>query len=233
MEFDSKSFLSSLTHRAGTYQMMDAEASVLYVGKAKNLKKRVASYFRKTGISAKTAALVKRIKDIDITVTETETEALILEQNLIKKHRPPFNILMRDDKSYPYIFLSDKDQWPRLSFHRGAKKRKGSYFGPYPSVNSVRESMSLLQRVFKVRQCEDSFFKNRSRPCLQYQINRCTGPCVDMTSQEDYDLNVDLTRQYLEGKSEKIMKQLERDMEIASTDMKFEQAAEKRDQIKA
>ena len=233
MEFDSKSFLSSLTHRAGTYQMMDAEASVLYVGKAKNLKKRVASYFRKTGISSKTAALVKKIKDIDITVTETETEALILEQNLIKKHRPPFNILMRDDKSYPYIFLSDKDQWPRLSFHRGAKKRKGSYFGPYPSVNAVRESMSLLQRVFKVRQCEDSFFKNRSRPCLQYQINRCTGPCVDMTSQEDYDLNVDLTRQYLEGKSEKIMKQLERDMEIASTDMKFEQAAEKRDQIKA
>ena len=233
MEFDSKSFLSSLTHRAGTYQMMDAEASVLYVGKAKNLKKRVASYFRKTGISTKTAALVKRINDIDITVTETETEALILEQNLIKKHRPPFNILMRDDKSYPYIFLSDKDQWPRLSFHRGAKKRKGSYFGPYPSVNAVRESMSLLQRVFKVRQCEDSFFKNRSRPCLQYQINRCTGPCVDMTSQEDYDLNVDLTRQYLEGKSEKIMKQLERDMEIASTDMKFEQAAEKRDQIKA
>lgn len=233
MEFDSKSFLSSLTHRAGTYQMMDAEASVLYVGKAKNLKKRVASYFRKTGISTKTAALVKRIKDIDITVTETETEALILEQNLIKKHRPPFNILMRDDKSYPYIFLSDKDQWPRLSFHRGAKKRKGSYFGPYPSVNAVRESMSLLQRVFKVRQCEDSFFKNRSRPCLQYQINRCTGPCVDMTSQEDYDLNVDLTRQYLEGKSEKIMKQLERDMEIASIEMKFEQAAEKRDQIKA
>ena len=233
MEFDSKSFISSLTHRAGTYQMMDAEASVLYVGKAKNLKKRVASYFRKTGISTKTAALVKRINDIDITVTETETEALILEQNLIKKHRPPFNILMRDDKSYPYIFLSDKDQWPRLSFHRGAKKRKGSYFGPYPSVNAVRESMSLLQRVFKVRQCEDSFFKNRSRPCLQYQINRCTGPCVDMTSQEDYDLNVDLTRQYLEGKSEKIMKQLERDMEIASTDMKFEQAAEKRDQIKA
>ena len=233
MEFDSKSFLSSLTHRAGTYQMMDAEASVLYVGKAKNLKKRVASYFRKTGIPTKTAALVKKINDIDITVTETETEALILEQNLIKKHRPPFNILMRDDKSYPYIFLSDKDQWPRLSFHRGAKKRKGSYFGPYPSVNAVRESMSLLQRVFKVRQCEDSFFKNRSRPCLQYQINRCTGPCVDMTSQEDYDLNVDLTRQYLEGKSEKIMKQLERDMEIASTDMKFEQAAEKRDQIKA
>jgi excinuclease ABC subunit C len=233
MEFDSKSFISSLTHRAGTYQMMDAEASVLYVGKAKNLKKRVASYFRKTGISSKTAALVKKIKDIDITVTETETEALILEQNLIKKHRPPFNILMRDDKSYPYIFLSDKDQWPRLSFHRGAKKRKGSYFGPYPSVNSVRESMSLLQRVFKVRQCEDSFFKNRSRPCLQYQINRCTGPCVAMTSQEDYDLNVDLTRKYLEGKSEKIMKQLERDMEIASTEMKFEQAAEKRDQIKA
>ena len=233
MAFASKSFIASLTQRAGTYQMMDSDGAVLYVGKAKNLKKRVSSYFRKSGISAKTSALVKRISDIDITVTETETEALILEQNLIKKHRPAFNILMRDDKSYPYILLTDKDQWPRLSFHRGPKKQKGTYFGPYPSVNSVRESMSLLQRVFKVRQCEDSFFKNRSRPCLQYQINRCSGPCVDLATEEDYQTSVELTRKYLEGKSDEITKQLEQQMDRASDEMQYERAAEMRDQIKA
>ena len=233
MAFASKSFIDSLTQRAGTYQMMDSDGAVLYVGKAKNLKKRVSSYFRKSGISAKTSALVKRISDIDITVTETETEALILEQNLIKKHRPAFNILMRDDKSYPYILLTDKDQWPRLSFHRGAKKQQGTYFGPYPSVNSVRESMSLLQRVFKVRQCEDSFFKNRSRPCLQYQINRCSGPCVDLATEEDYQTSVELTRKYLEGKSDEITKQLEQQMDRASDEMQYERAAEMRDQIKA
>ena len=233
MAFASKSFIDSLTQRAGTYQMMDSDGAVLYVGKAKNLKKRVSSYFRKSGISAKTRALVKRISDIDITVTETETEALILEQNLIKKHRPAFNILMRDDKSYPYILLTDKDQWPRLSFHRGPKKQQGTYFGPYPSVNSVRESMSLLQRVFKVRQCEDSFFKNRSRPCLQYQINRCSGPCVDLATEEDYQTSVELTRKYLEGKSDEITKQLEQQMDRASDEMQYERAAEMRDQIKA
>ena len=233
MAFASKSFIDSLTQRAGTYQMIDSEGVVLYVGKAKNLKKRVSSYFRKTGVSAKTSALVKRIEDIDITVTETETEALILEQNLIKKHRPAFNILMRDDKSYPYILLTDKDQWPRLSFHRGPKRQKGTYFGPYPSVNSVRESMSLLQRVFKVRQCEDSFFKNRSRPCLQYQINRCSGPCVDLATEEDYQTSVELTRKYLEGKSDEITKQLEQQMDRASDEMQYERAAEMRDQIKA
>ena len=233
MAFASKSFIDSLTQRSGTYQMMDSDGAVLYVGKAKNLKKRVSSYFRKSGISAKTSALVKRISDIDITVTETETEALILEQNLIKKHRPAFNILMRDDKSYPYILLTDKDQWPRLSFHRGPKKQQGTYFGPYPSVNSVRESMSLLQRVFKVRQCEDSFFKNRSRPCLQYQINRCSGPCVDLATQKDYQTSVELTRKYLEGKSDEITKQLEQQMDRASDEMQYERAAEMRDQIKA
>ena len=233
MAFVSKTFIDSLTQRAGTYQMMDSDGAVLYVGKAKNLKKRVSSYFRKSGVSAKTSALVKRISDIDITVTETETEALILEQNLIKKHRPAFNILMRDDKSYPYILLTDKDQWPRLSFHRGPKKQKGTYFGPYPSVNSVRESMSLLQRVFKVRQCEDSFFKNRSRPCLQYQINRCSGPCVDLATEEDYQTSVELTRKYLEGKSDEITKQLEQQMDRASDEMQYERAAEMRDQIKA
>jgi excinuclease ABC subunit C len=233
MAFDSSTFLKSLTQRPGIYQMFDAEGAILYVGKAKNLKNRVSSYFRQTGLTLKTAALVKRIEKIDVTVTETETEALILEHNLIKQYRPPFNILMRDDKSYPYIFLSDKDKWPRLSFHRGPKKAKGSYFGPFPSVHAVRESMGFLQKTFKVRQCEDAFFRNRSRPCLQYQIKRCTAPCVDLVSQQDYDADVELTRLYLDGKGDKILKQLETDMEMAAEKLNFEKAADHRDQISA
>ena len=213
--------------------MLDGEGAVLYVGKAKNLRKRVASYFRKSGLPVKTAALVKRILQIDVTVTETETEALILEHNLIKQYRPPFNILMRDDKSYPYIFLSDKDTWPRLSFHRGPKKAKGTYFGPFPSVHAVRDSMSFLQKTFKVRQCEDVFFKNRSRPCLQYQIKRCTAPCVEFVDKDDYAADVHLTRLYLDGKADKILQQLEHKMELASENLEFETAADCRDQISA
>ena len=231
MAFDHQSFLKSLTQRPGIYQMLDGDGEVLYVGKAKNLKNRVSSYFRSTGLTTKTAALVKRIISIDVTVTETETEALILEHNLIKQYRPPFNILMRDDKSYPYIFLSDKDRWPRLSFHRGPKKGKGTYFGPFPSVHAVRESMGFLQKTFKVRQCEDVFFKNRSRPCLQYQIKRCTAPCVEFVTPDDYATDVNLTRLYLDGKADKILQQLEGEMETAATDLKFEKAAEHRDQI--
>ena len=233
MAFDHQSFLKSLTQRPGIYQMLDGDGEVLYVGKAKNLKNRVSSYFRSTGLTIKTAALVKRIISIDVTVTETETEALILEHNLIKQYRPPFNILMRDDKSYPYIFLSDKDRWPRLSFHRGPKKAKGTYFGPFPSVHAVRESMGFLQKTFKVRQCEDVFFKNRSRPCLQYQIKRCTAPCVEFVTPDDYAIDVNLTRLYLDGKADKILQQLEGEMETAATDLKFEKAAEHRDQIAA
>ena len=213
--------------------MLDGEGQVLYVGKAKNLKKRVTSYFRKTGLTAKTAALVKRIDQVDVTVTETETEALILEHNLIKQYRPPFNILMRDDKSYPYIFLSDKDRWPRLALHRGPKKAKGTYFGPFPSVHAVRDSMGFLQKTFKVRQCEDVFFKNRSRPCLQYQIKRCTAPCVEFISADDYASDVNLTRLYLDGKADKLLRQLEGDMEKASEELLFEKAADYRDQISA
>ncbi|MFB0996528.1 MAG: excinuclease ABC subunit C [Polaribacter sp.] len=233
MAFDHQSFLKSLTQRPGIYQMLDGDGQVLYVGKAKNLKNRVTSYFRSTGLTVKTAALVKRIISIDVTVTETETEALILEHNLIKQYRPPFNILMRDDKSYPYIFLSDKDRWPRLSFHRGPKKAKGTYFGPFPSVHAVRDSMGFLQKTFKVRQCEDVFFKNRSRPCLQYQIKRCTAPCVDFVTPDDYAADVNLTRLYLDGKADKILQQLEGDMETAAMDLQFEKAAEHRDQISA
>ena len=213
--------------------MLDGEGQVLYVGKAKNLKNRVTSYFRKTGLTPKTAALVKRIVQIDVTVTETETEALILEHNLIKQYRPQFNILMRDDKSYPYIFLSDRDQWPRLSFHRGPKKAKGTYFGPFPSVHAVRESMSFLQKTFRVRQCEDVFFKNRSRPCLQYQIKRCSAPCVGFVEPESYAEDVNLTRLYLDGKAEKILQQLEQDMEKSALALEFEKAGEYRDQISA
>jgi excinuclease ABC subunit C len=233
MAFDHQSFLKSLTQRPGIYQMLDGEGQVLYVGKAKNLKKRVTSYFRKTGLTAKTAALVKRIVQVDVTVTETETEALILEHNLIKQYRPPFNILMRDDKSYPYIFLSDKDRWPRLALHRGPKKAKGTYFGPFPSVHAVRDSMGFLQKTFKVRQCEDVFFKNRSRPCLQYQIKRCTAPCVEFISTDDYASDVNLTRLYLDGKADKLLRQLEGDMEKASEELLFEKAADYRDQISA
>ena len=173
--FDSSAFLSTCSGRPGVYRMFDGDARLLYVGKAKNLKKRLASYFRKTGLAPKTAALVGRIAQVETTITANETEALLLEQTLIKEWRPPYNILLRDDKSYPYVFLSDGD-YPRLSIHRGAKKAKGKYFGPYPSAGAIRESLSLLQKTFLVRQCEDSYYKNRTRPCLQYQIKRCTGP---------------------------------------------------------
>lgn len=176
MAFDHQSFLKSLTQRPGIYQMLDGDGQVLYVGKAKNLKNRVTSYFRSTGLTVKTAALVKRIISIDVTVTETETEALILEHNLIKQYRPPFNILMRDDKSYPYIFLSDKDRWPRLSFHRGPKKAKGTYFGPFPSVHAVRDSMGFLQKTFKVRQCEDVFLKTALAPACNTKLSAAQHP---------------------------------------------------------
>ncbi len=213
--------------------MFDADQQILYVGKAKNLKNRLATYFHSSGVSRKTAALVTRIDSIDVTITETETEALILEHNLIKQYRPPFNILMRDDKSYPYIFLSDSDPWPRLSFHRGAKKKKGTYFGPFPNAGAVRESLSFLQKTFLVRQCEDSFFKNRSRPCLQYQIQRCRAPCVSFVSDADYSQDVKLTRLYLEGKEKKLLKHLETDMDTKSKALEFESAAKVRDQIAA
>lgn len=233
MPFDHQSFLKQLTQRPGIYQMLGEGGALLYVGKAKNLRKRVASYFRNTGLSPKTVALVSRIVDIEVTVTQTEVEALLLEQNLIKQNHPPFNILLRDDKSYPYIFLSDQDTYPRLAFHRGSKKKKGSYFGPFPSVQAVRESMNFLQKTFQVRQCEDSFFKNRSRPCLQYQIKRCTGPCVELVSPDAYQRDVRHTRMFLEGKSDKLIRELQQDMDAASEQLAFEKAAVLRDQLTA
>ena len=196
-EFEAKAYIKTLTTRPGVYRMYDAGANILYVGKAKNLKNRVSSYFRSSALDSKTLALVGRIADLETTVTASETEALLLEQSLIKEYRPPYNIVFRDDKSYPYIYLSSEDSYPRLAFHRGAHKKKGRYFGPFPSAHSVRDSLNILQKVFQVRQCEDTFFKNRTRPCLQYQIKRCSGPCVDLVSREDYAGQLDQARRFL------------------------------------
>jgi excinuclease ABC subunit C len=229
--FDSSEFLKTLTSRPGIYRMLDSERTVLYVGKAGNLKKRVASYFRKTGLNAKTRALVEQIADIEVTVTHTEAEALLLESNLIKQLRPRYNVLLRDDKSYPYIYLSSEQEFPRVCLHRGARRRVGRFFGPYPNAGSVRESLHLLQKLFKVRQCEDSFFSHRSRPCLQYQIKRCTAPCVGLVSAAQYAADVRHTVLFLEGKSSQVIDGLVAQMEIASTEQDYEQAAVYRDRI--
>ncbi len=211
--------------------MLDAEGAVLYVGKARNLKNRVGSYFRASGLATKTMAMVEKIQDIAITVTSGDTEALLLEQNLIKSQRPPYNIVLRDDKSYPYILLTDRDAFPRLSFYRGSRKGKGSYFGPYPSAHATRETLQILQKVFRVRQCQDSYFNNRSRPCLQYQIKRCTAPCVNLISPEDYSEDVRYSTLFLQGKSDLLIEELGRRMDQAATDQNFERAAIIRDQI--
>jgi len=229
--FDSKTFLAELTRRPGVYQMLDEAGKVLYVGKAKNLKNRVSSYFRNTGLSIKTQSLMGKAKDVQVTVTGSETEALLLEQNLIKSLKPPYNILLRDDKSYPFIFLTDKDNYPALGLHRGAKRKNVRYFGPFPNVSAVRETLSLLQKSFKVRQCDESHFKNRSRPCLQYQIERCKAPCVEYISEQDYAEDVRHTRMFLEGKDREIITELTVQMEKASETLDFEKAAELRDQV--
>jgi excinuclease ABC subunit C len=229
--FDAGDFLNTLTSRPGVYRMLDAQGTLLYVGKARNLKKRVSSYFRKTGLNAKTQALVSQIAGIEVTVTNTEGEALLLENNLIKQHLPRYNVLLRDDKSYPYVYLSTDQEFPRLSFHRGARRGKGRYFGPYPSSSAVRESLHLLQKLFRVRQCEDSFFRNRTRPCLQYQIKRCTAPCVGYVSAAGYAEDVRNTVLFLEGKSSAVIDAMIKKMERAAAELHYEQAAEIRDQI--
>ena len=228
--FDHAGFLKTVTRKPGVYQMFDGDGQLLYVGKAKNLKNRLSSYFR-GALAAKTAALVARIRQIQVTATHTEAEALLLEHNLIKQNRPPYNILLRDDKSYPYIYLATDQDYPRLAFHRGAKSGGGRYFGPYPSANAVRESLGFLQKVFRVRQCEDSFFRNRTRPCLQYQINRCTGPCVGEVSPEDYAEDVRHTEMFLSGRDADLVTELADRMDRAATALDFERAATYRDQI--
>ncbi|WP_281648275.1 excinuclease ABC subunit UvrC [Parendozoicomonas sp. Alg238-R29] len=228
--FDHKAFLRTASEQPGVYQMLDGNGEKLYVGKAKSLKKRLASYFRPQGRSVKTTAMVEKIRSIETIVTNSEGEALILEQNLIKDNRPPYNILLRDDKSYPFIFLSE-GRWPRLALHRGAKRKKGRYFGPYPSSGAARESLVLLQKVFRVRQCEDSYFRNRTRPCLQYQIQRCKGPCVDLVDEGEYLQDVQDSIGFLEGKNQELIYDLISRMEQASEKLEFEAAADYRDSI--
>ncbi|MFJ5406340.1 excinuclease ABC subunit UvrC [Pectobacterium punjabense] len=231
--FDASAFLKTVTSQPGVYRMYDAGNTVIYVGKAKDLKKRLASYFRSHVASRKTEALVKSINHIDVTITHTETEALLLEHNYIKLYQPRYNVLLRDDKSYPMIFLSG-DAHPRLTVHRGAKHAKGEYFGPFPNGNAVRETLLLLQKLFPVRQCENSVYRNRSRPCLQYQIGRCLGPCVSgLVSEEDYQQQVEYVRLFLSGKDQQVLNQLISRMEAASRDLRFEDAARIRDQIQA
>jgi len=231
--FDGKAFVRTLTTSPGVYRYFDAAGELLYVGKAGNLKKRVGSYFLKPRLEPRIAAMIAQIARCDITVTRTEGEALLLESQLIKSLKPRYNIMLRDDKSYPYIYLSGGEDYPRLAFHRGAKNLPGRYFGPYPSTFAVRESLGLMQKLFKVRQCEDSYFRNRSRPCLQYQIGRCTAPCVGLISKEDYAGDVRHAEMFLEGRSSAVIDELAVAMEQASVKLDFERAAALRDQVAA
>ena len=229
--FDSKSFVRSLTHRPGVYCMLNAKHKVIYVGKARDLKKRVSSYFQRTHSDAKTASMMPLVAAVEVTVTNTESEALILEYNLIKRHKPRFNVVLRDDKSYPYIYVSTNHPFPRIEFHRGARKGKGRYFGPYPSTSAVRKTINELQKLFLIRQCQDSDFSNRTRPCLQYQIKRCTAPCVGLIDETTYADDVNAALLFLEGKNKSVTDSLVGRMERAAEGRDYEQAARYRDQI--
>jgi excinuclease ABC subunit C len=229
--FDSKSFLRNVTHRPGVYCMLNDKHKIIYVGKARDLKKRVSSYFQRSHADAKTASMMPQVANVEITVTNTEAEALILEYNLIKRHKPRFNVVLRDDKSYPYIYVSTEHNFPRLQFHRGARKGKGRYFGPYPSTGAVRKTLNELQKLFLVRQCQDSFFGHRTRPCLQYQIKRCTAPCVGLIDAEVYAEDVNAAIMFLEGKNRSVIDTFVERMEQASGAKDYEQAARFRDQI--
>ena len=229
--FDPRQAIKTLPTSPGVYRMFDDRGQVIYVGKARNLKRRVGSYFQRTVHNSRTQALVAQVADLQVTVTHTEAEALILENNLIKEHRPRYNVLLRDDKSYPYIHLTTHQQYPRLSFHRGQRRDAGRYFGPFPSSGAVRETLNHLQRVFPVRQCRDSFFQHRSRPCLQYQIGRCTAPCVGYISEADYARDVRHVEMFLSGQSNEVIDELVGRMETAASDLEFEKAARLRDRI--
>lgn len=228
--FDIEVFLVNLSRSCGVYRMLDNADKVIYVGKAKNLKNRVSSYFQSGDSTLKQRAMVAQIALIDVTVTHTEGEALLLESQLIKKYKPRYNICLRDDKSFPYIYLSIQDDFPRLAFHRGAKS-KGRYFGPYPSAGAVRQSLKLLQKIFPVRQCDDSYYNHRTRPCLQYQIKRCSAPCVGLINQQAYAEDVESTTRFLEGSGKLLINRLISRMESASDRQQYETAARYRDQI--
>ncbi|BCN93300.1 UvrABC system protein C [Thiomicrorhabdus immobilis] len=233
-EFDIEAFLKQLTERPGVYRMINAKGTIIYVGKAKNLKRRVSSYFKKRHDEIKTAKMVMQIARVEVTVTDTDSEAFILENTLIKRYKPKYNILFRDDKSYPYIFVSTSKTFPALSYHRGAKRRVGEYFGPFPNASAVHQTLQSLQKIFPVRQCAESVFNHRSRPCLQYQIKRCSGPCVEgLVTKEQYQEDVRHTLGFLQGKSFEVIEELGQKMEQASAELEFEQAARYRDQVSA
>ncbi|AUD60741.1 excinuclease ABC subunit C [Shewanella sp. Pdp11] len=231
-EFNAQSFLRTVSSSAGVYRMYDVKNDVIYVGKAKDLKKRLSSYFRKNLGNVKTQALVSHIHHIDVTLTHSETDALLLENDYIKQYMPKYNVLLRDDKSYPYILLSQHEH-PRLAYHRGPQREKGHYFGPYPNGGAVRESLHLMQKLFPIRQCDDLYYKSRSRPCLQYQLSRCSAPCVGKVSNADYDEQVKLASLFLKGKDQQVISALVNKMELAAEQQAYEQAARFRDQIMA
>jgi excinuclease ABC subunit C len=231
-DFDADAFLQTLTHRPGVYRMLDADGTVIYVGKARDLKKRVASYFGSKAHHPKTMALMERARRVEVTVTASEGEALLLELNLIKQHQPYFNVLLRDGKGYPFIHVS-ADAYPRFSFHRGARKGKGRYLGPYPNSAAVRQTLTHLKKLFQVRQCEDSFFANRARPCLQHQIKRCSAPCVNLIDEDEYARDVKNAVLFLEGKDDTVVNELADRMDTAAERKEYEEAAALRDQIAA
>ncbi|HEX7326330.1 MAG TPA: excinuclease ABC subunit UvrC [Rhodanobacteraceae bacterium] len=228
--FDGRAFIRTLTTSPGVYRMFDADDNLLYVGKARNLKRRVSNYFLKPNLEPRIASMVSQIARVEVTLTRTESEALLLEAQLIKSLKPHYNIMLRDDKSYPYIFVSD-DPFPRIVFHRGAKREKGRYFGPYPSAYVVRESIALMQKLFKIRNCTNSYYRNRSRPCLQYQIGRCSAPCVGFIDAAEYAEDVQHAVMFLEGRNDAVLADLASRMDAASARQDYERAARLRDQI--
>ena len=228
--FDLRSFLASLPARPGVYRMLGADGTILYVGKARHLRNRVSSYFHGRSHGEKTQVLVGQVARIEVTVTASEIEALLLEFNLIKRHRPRYNVLLKDDKSFPFIHLT-AHEYPRLAYFRGTRKEEGRFFGPYPNSVATRETLLLLQKLFRIRPCEDTFFANRSRPCLQYQIQRCTAPCVGFVSNQAYAQDVSDATGVLEGRNDEVVADLRRRMDAASETLQFEDAARLRDQI--
>jgi excinuclease ABC subunit C len=229
--FDAKSFVGALPSRPGVYRMLDESGEILYVGKARSLRSRVGSYFQPGNVQPKVQALIAKTANMEVTITNSDTEALLLELNLIKKHRPRFNIILRDDKSFPFLRLLSDHEFPSLTLYRGSRREPGRFFGPYPSAGAVRETLHQLQKLFRLRDCEETFFANRSRPCLQYQIQRCTGPCVGLISKEQYARDVGAAVKVLEGRNDEANQELARRMDQAASILDFEEAAKIRDQL--